>query len=91
VTRIGDIQTNPPPAVTAAATVSGNDVVLEWAAVPYTVDTRGAYSYSVLSATDVGGPYLPLATGMAFSTTNGVYTDTNGLLGAQKFYRISSP
>jgi hypothetical protein len=91
VTRIGDVQTNPPPAVTASATVSGNDVVLKWAAVPYTVDTRGAYSYSVLSATDVGGPYLPLATGMAFNTTNGVYTDTNALLGAQKFYRISSP
>jgi hypothetical protein len=91
VTRIGDIQTNPPPAVTATATVSGNDVVLGWEAVPYTIDTRGAYSYSVLSATDVGGPYLPLATGMAFNTTDGVYTDTNALLGAQKFYRISSP
>jgi hypothetical protein len=91
VTRIGDIQTNLPPAVTATATVSGNDVVLKWEAVPYAVDTRGAYSYSVLSATDVGGPYMPLATGMAFSTTNGVYTDANALPGAQKFYRISSP
>jgi hypothetical protein len=91
VTRIGDIQTNPPPDVTATAAASGNDVVLRWEAVPYTIDTRGAYSYSVLSATDVGGPYLPLATGMAFNTTNGVYTDTNALFGAQKFYRISSP
>jgi hypothetical protein len=34
---------------------------------------------------------MPLATGMAFSTTNGVYTDANALPGAQKFYRISSP
>ena len=91
VTRIGDVQTNPPPAVTAAATVSGNNVALTWPAVPYTIDTRGAYSYSVLSATDVGGPYLPLVTGMAFNTTNGIYTDTNALLGTQKFYRISSP
>ena len=91
VTRIGDVQTNPPPAVTATATVSGNDVILNWPAVPYTIDTRGAYSYSVLSATDAAGPYVPLATGMAFNTTNGVYTDTNALLGAQKFYRISSP
>jgi len=91
VTRIGDVQTNPPPAVTATATLSGNNVVLQWAAVPYTIGTRGAYSYSVLSATDVGGPYLPLATGMAFNTTNGVYTDTNALPGTQKFYRISSP
>jgi hypothetical protein len=91
VTRIGDVQTNPPPAVTARATVSGNNVVLTWVAVPYAIDTRGAYSYSVLSATDVGGPYLPLATGLAFNTTNGVYTDANALLNSQKFYRICSP
>ena len=91
VTRIGDVQTNPPPAVTATAAISGNDVVLNWEAVPYTIDTRGANSYSVLSATDAGGPYLPLASGMAFNTTNGVYTDTNALPGTQRFYRISSP
>ena len=91
ITRIGDIQTNPPPAVTATASISGNDVVLSWAAVPYTTETRGAYAYSVLSATDAGGPYLPLAAGLAFNTTNGIYTDTNALVGPQKFYRISSP
>jgi hypothetical protein len=58
--------------------------------VPYTTATRGAYSYSVLAATDVAGPYLPLAT-LAFNTTTGTYTHTNGLLGSQTFYRISSP
>ena len=91
VTRIGDIVTNPPPAVTVTASTSGNNVVLNWTAVPYTETTRGAYSYSVLAATDVIGPYLPLATGMAFNTTNGTYTDINALLGTQKFYKIVSP
>jgi hypothetical protein len=91
VTRIGDIVTNPPPAVTVTESASGNNVVLNWTAVPYTPDTRGAYAYSVLAADDVAGPYLPLATGLAFNTTNGTYTDVSALLGTKKFYRISSP
>lgn len=91
VTRIGDIVTTPPPAVTATETRSGDNIVLTWPAVPYTPGTRGAYAYSVLAATDVAGPYLPLASGLAFNTTNGSYTVTNALLGTQKFYRISSP
>jgi hypothetical protein len=91
VTRIGDIVTTPPPQVQVSATVSGNDVTLSWPAVPYTPDTRGAYAYTVWSAAELSGPYLPLATGLAFNTANGVYTDKNALLGAQKFYRISSP
>ena len=92
VTRIGDIVTNPPPAVAdLTAVTSGNNIVLNWTAVPYTIDTRGAYSYSVLASTNVTGPYLPL-TSLAFNTTAGTYTHTNALLGgAQMFYRISSP
>ena len=91
VTRIGDIVTTPPPQVQVTAAVSGNDVILSWPAVPYAPDTRGAYAYTVWSAADLSGPYLPLAPGLAFNTANGVYTDMNALLGAQKFYRISSP
>ena len=91
VTRIGDIVTTAPSPTQVTATRSGNNVTMSWPAVPYATDTRGAYSYSVFSAADVNGPYLPLATGMAFNTTNGVYTDTGALLGTQKFYRISSP
>jgi hypothetical protein len=83
--------TNPPPAVTATASHSGNNVLLNWTAVPYTPDTRGAYSYSVLAADNVAGPYVPLATGLAFNTINGTYTHTNALLGTQKFYKIASP
>jgi hypothetical protein len=91
VTRIGDIVTNPPPPITdLTAKTSGNNVVLNWTAVPYTTDTRGAYSYTVLAATNVAGPYLPLAS-LAFNTTAGTFTHTNGLLDPQTFYRISSP
>ena len=80
VTRWGDILTNPPPAVTAAASLSGNNVVLNWTAVPYVTNynTPGAYAYSVLAASSVTGPYVPLASGLTFSTANGVYTDTPG-------------
>jgi hypothetical protein len=91
VTRIGDVVTNPPPPVTASAKVSGNNVVLRWEAVPYTIDSRGAYSYSVLAATNVAGPYSPLATGLLFNDTNGVYTDTNALSVLEKFYKVASP
>ncbi len=65
VTRWGDILTNPPPAVTATATISGNDVVLNWTAVPYLTNyaTPGAYAYSVYASANVTGPYAPLAQG----------------------------
>jgi hypothetical protein len=91
VTRFGDVLTTPPPAVTVTESRSGDDVVLSWTAVPYTAATLGAYAYSVLAATDVEGPYLPLASGLAFNTTNGTYTDVGALLGTRKFYRITSP
>jgi hypothetical protein len=92
VSRWGDVVTNAPAAVTGAATVSGNDVVLTWpAALPYSTASTGAYCYSVLAATDLTGPWVPLATGLTFANTAGTYTDVNGLLSARKFYRISSP
>jgi hypothetical protein len=94
VTRWGDILTNPPPAVTSTATISGNNVVLKWTAVPYLTNNAapGAYAYSVLASPNATGPYAPLAQGLAFNTTNGVYTDVGALTsGPMKFYRISSP
>jgi hypothetical protein len=94
VTRWGDIMTNPPPAVTVTSTVSGNDMVLTWTAVPWVTNfaTPGAYAYTVQSAASVTGPYTPLASGLTFNTTNGRYTHTNALLsGPQKFYRVVSP
>src|SRR5204862_7734492 len=48
VTRFGDIASNPPPAVTATATLSGNNTVLSWTAVPYVTNYTepGPYSYT---------------------------------------------
>jgi len=63
--------------------ISGSGLVLMWTAVPGT-------SYSVLSATNVAGPYTrKLATGLMFGTTTGTYTAT--LTNTLNFYEISSP
>ncbi len=94
VTRFGDIITTPPPAPTAIITTSGNNVVINWTAVPYSTNyaAPGAYSYSVQTAANVLGPYVPLATGLTFGTAAGTYTHTNALLsGPQMFYRVVSP
>jgi hypothetical protein len=56
VTRFSDIVTNAPPAVTTSVSASGNNRILTWPAVPYN------YSYSVLSSTNVAGPYAPEST-----------------------------
>jgi hypothetical protein len=89
VSRWQDVVTTPPPAVTVTATRSGNNILLTWPAVPYTTLSSGAYAYSVRAATDVNGPYLPLATGLTFTNTTGSFSDT--VTGPTKFYKVSSP
>jgi hypothetical protein len=84
VTRFSDIVVAAPPAVTISTSHTGNNTTLSWTAVPYN------YSYSVSASTDVNGPYLPLKTGLVFTTTNGTYTDT-AATGPQKFYRVTTP
>jgi hypothetical protein len=83
VTSLGDIITNPPPAVMVSVSLSGTHVILNWTAVPY------SYSYSVLGAANLEGPYLPVATGLTFTTANGAFTDTLG--SSAKFYKVVSP
>jgi hypothetical protein len=53
VTRYADIIAGEPPAVTTATTHAGGSTTLTWPAVAYN------YSYSVLSSTNVAGPYGP--------------------------------
>jgi hypothetical protein len=55
VSKFSDIVTDPPPSMTITGSHSGNVTALSWDATPY------AYSYSVLKASDVVGPYLPTA------------------------------
>jgi hypothetical protein len=82
-TRYADIVTTPPAAATETIIQAGGESTVSWTAQPY-------LSYSVLAATNVSGPYLPLATGLAFNTTAGQFTDTNAPSGS-RFYKIASP
>ena len=75
--------TPPPAAATETIIQAGGESTVSWTAQPY-------LSYSILAATNVSGPYLPLATGLAFNTTAGQFTDTNALAGT-RFYKIASP
>jgi hypothetical protein len=92
ITRMGDIVTNEPAPVTVSASRTGSSITLNWVATPYVPDNSqpGAYAYSVYSSPDLNGPYTPLATGLAFGTTNGTYTDTL-TSAATKFYKVTSP
>lgn len=91
VARFGDIVTTSPPAPTIAAAISGNQIVLNWQAVPYVTnyDTPGAYAYTVQAASDVNGPYAPVASGLTFSTTNGTYAEP--ISTGPRFFRVSVP
>jgi hypothetical protein len=88
VTRYSDIVTTPPPAPgNFTAVLSGpsnNHVTLTWTASP-------KYAYSVLSASNVAGPYTTLSSGMTFTTSAGTYTDINPPATGARFYVIVSP
>ncbi len=88
VTRFADIVGNAPQPVTVAVTRTGDKNVLSWPAVPFGY-TAGGYAYSVLGATDLTGPWTPVATGLSFTNAAGVFEDTAA--GARKFYRLVNP
>ncbi len=83
LTRAADIVSTAPPAVTTTQS-GGAGTTLTWTAVPY------SYSYSVLGATQVQGPYTPVVQGLTFTNTLGTYTDTNAP-GSVKFYQVVTP
>lgn len=82
-TRYADIVTAEPPAVTGAISLIGGQPTITWTAQPY-------MSYSILQASVVAGPYVPLITGLTFNTAAGQYTETNSSP-ATRFYKIVSP
>ncbi len=81
VSKWSDVVTTP---LIVQASWAGNKPQLTWTAVPQT------YSYSVLAATSVTGPYNPVVTGLKFSDANGNYTDLSAS-GNQRYYRVTSP
>ena len=81
--RIQDYVVNPPSPYTASATVSTKGVpTIGWPAQP-------GSTYSVLSASNLNGPWSSLASGLAYYPANGAFTDTNKA--NAKFYKISTP
>jgi hypothetical protein len=82
-TRYLDIVTNAPAAVSASVAFSGGNATLTWTAEPY-------MSYTVFRATNITGPYLPLASGLTFVNTAGQYIDSSGGP-TPRFYRVASP
>jgi len=61
-----------------------NSIVLGWQALP----SGGTYSYSVLSATNLAGPWSANTAGLTANT----YTDNNTITNNLKlFYRVTSP
>ena len=82
-TRYADIVTTPPLSETGGITVTGGNPLITWTAEPF-------MSYSILRATDIQGPYVPLVSGLTFNTTAGEFTDTNASP-ATRFYKILSP
>ncbi len=78
-----DLITTAPGPVTLTDTVAGGINTVSWPAVPY------SYSYTVLGASNLAGPYLPVAGGLIFTSGAGSYSApaTNGTV----FYQVTSP
>jgi hypothetical protein len=75
------VPTSPASISVASVGKSGTSVTLNWTPVP-----AGSFTYTVLTASSVNGPWSTLTTG--YSGTS--YTDTSATAN-QKFYRITSP
>ena len=82
-TSYSEIVTDAPPAVEISATISAGKPTLTWTTQPY-------MSYSVFIASDINGPWAPLATGLTFNSTAGQFSDANTSAGT-RFYQIQSP
>src|SRR5262249_28749100 len=82
-TLYSEIVTNPPPPAVGAVTSSAGHPVISWTAQPF-------MSYSILRATNVLGPYLPIPSGLTFNSPAGTYTDLTPV-STTVFYKIASP
>lgn len=83
ISQLSDITTVAPSPVTVGAAISGGNAVLSWTAQPY------HYSYSVLSASDIAGPFTTLVQGLTFTNPAAAYTIPLGA--GSVYYRITSP
>jgi hypothetical protein len=81
VSKWADVVTTP---LIVHASWAGSAPQITWSAVAQT------YSYSVLAASALTGPFTNIATGLKFPDANGTYTDPSAG-GQQRFYRVTSP
>lgn len=88
VTRFVDVVGTAPTAGALQIAKTANKNVLSWTAVPFGY-VGGGYAYSLLGATDLTGPWTPVAMGLSFTNAAGAFEDpaTEG----RKFYRLVSP
>jgi DNA/RNA endonuclease YhcR with UshA esterase domain len=81
VTRLQDFVTNAPAPFAAAITSAGGVSTLTWPALD-------GSTYSVLSATNLLGPWIPTF-GLSYYPSTGTYTVTNPA--AAEFYKVTTP
>ncbi len=81
---IGGVQVVPSSITITNISRATNNITLGWQALP----SGGTYSFSVLSATNVTGPWSANTSGL----TGNTYTDNNTITNNLKlFYRVTSP
>lgn len=71
------------PMVLRAGFAQGDGFVLMWNVEP-------GRPYSVLESFSIGGPYVPVASGITFTGEDGHYSDNRPIEDA-RFYRVSTP
>jgi hypothetical protein len=81
--RMEDYVTNATSAYSSGIVVSNRLATVTW--TPHVGAT-----YSVNGAANLSGQWTPLASGLAYYPTNGVFTDTNKV-STYKFYQVTSP
>ena len=80
--RLVDYVVNPPASFPANLTRTSAVSTVSWPA-------QSGSTYRVYTASNLNGPWLQAAYGLAYYPANGTYTDTNKA--TAKFYKISTP
>jgi hypothetical protein len=79
---LSDYVVSPPPMPVASVSVTNHIPTITW--TPQVGST-----YTVYSSTNLLGPWMQVATGLAYYPTNGAFTDTGRA--PAKFYEVTSP
>lgn len=89
VTRFVDVVGTAPAPVSVSIAHSAGNATLSWPAVPFTY-AGGGYAYTVLGASNISGPWTPVAAGLSFPSQSGAFSESIAAPPA-KFYKVTSP